>query len=488
MQVPWKRANFLGNWLDAAQTNDGLTPYASTAVITTVDQLLSVTVTALVQRWMSGGLIRGFYLTGRLTASVWPVLLYGRGDTTTANRPSLLVVTTTGTYNLTAAANATWTISSDYGQVSKNSWGISAGGQLAILRFDLSSVAGTVTSAVLGFKCSGFGSSTHTGQIIDVFEADPPTLILPESVNSPTLGLLASKTAFTQLASDPSVIYSHDLAAGSFVDNGFTPVQTYGTNTDSAGTTTYARGTIPAGGQLSLNSRKDVSVGGPAPHNAPNVVVPELYGQYWLYLEPDFGTTNDDAIKIPAMGVQFGWWNPVGYWQSTTGNGGYPGTGLRVTRADGSYEYQGHSIRILTGTLPALGDDDPYTGYFALGFYPYNLDQPGPFPPGETWPNLVIRTGAWYCIDLHVKQNSMAGGPDADGNYATANADGVLQAWINGYPAYSKTNFRWRRHADFGVQGIWLDVYHGGQTLAPSTMHYRIDRVSLATSYIGPKS
>ena len=82
----------------------------------------------------------------------------------------------------------------------------------------------------------------------------------------------------------------------------------------------------------------------------------------------------------------------------------------------------------------------------------------------------------------------MAGGPDADGNYATANADGVLQAWINGYPAYSKTNFRWRRHADFGVQGIWLDVYHGGQTLAPSTMHYRIDRVSLATSYIGPKS
>ena len=73
------------------------------------------------------------------------------------------------------------------------------------------------------------------------------------------------------------------------------------------------------------------------------------------------------------------------------------------------------------------------------------------------------------------------------GNYATANADGAYQVWFNGYPAYSKANFRWRRHAEFGVQGVWIDVYHGGTDLAPTTMHYRLDRVSLATRYIGPK-
>ncbi len=484
MRVAWKRSNFLGNWLDAAQLNEGTTPHGSTAVITAVDQVMTVAVTALVQRWASSGVNRGFYLAGR--ASAWPVLFYGRGAAQPANRPNLRIVTSTGTFDLTAAANACWTSTSDYGLPSKGAWGIAEGGQVAILRFDLSAVTGTISSATLTFKVSGFGTAGRTGQVIDVFEADPPTLILPEGVNSPALGLLATKSAFTQLASDPAVVFSQDLGSGSFADRGFTPTPSYGSHTDALGTTTYARGTIETGGQLSLSARKDVAAGGPAPRYAPSVVYPELYGQYWLYLEPDFGTTNDDAIKLPAMGVQFGWWNPVGYWQSTTGNGGSPGTGLRVTRTDGSYEYQGHSIRILSGNMPAPGDDDPYTGYFAVAFYPYNLDQAGPFPAGETWQNVVIRTGAWYCIDLRVKQNTMSGSQDADGNYATANADGVLQAWINGYPAYNRTNYRWRRHPDMGVQGIWLDVYHGGQTLAPSTMHYRIDRVSMATQYIGP--
>jgi hypothetical protein len=172
LQIEWKRKNFMGNWLDAGQVEEGRTPYGSTASVTAVGQTLSVTVTALVERWMASDLNRGFYLSARPTASAWPVQFHGRGDPTPANRPTLHVVTTTGAYELPAAANAIWTDSSDFGQVSKNSWGI-AGGQCAILRFDLSGVAGSVTSAVLSFKCSGFGSPSHVGQVIDVFEADP---------------------------------------------------------------------------------------------------------------------------------------------------------------------------------------------------------------------------------------------------------------------------------------------------------------------------
>jgi len=80
----------------------------------------------------------------------------------------------------------------------------------------------------------------------------------------------------------------------------------------------------------------------------------------------------------------------------------------------------------------------------------------------------------------------VAGPFDADGN-GSALADGEYRVWINGHLAYEKTNFRWRRHAEFGVQGLWVDVYHGGTLVAPSTMHYRIDRVSLARRYIGPR-
>ena len=100
--------------------------------------------------------------------------------------------------------------------------------------------------------------------------------------------------------------------------------------------------------------------------------------------------------------------------------------------------------------------------------------------------NVAIRKEAWYCFDIRIKQNSMSGAQDALGNYATANPDGVYEVWLNGYPVYSRTDYRWRRHAEFGVQGIWLDVYHGGIPASPTTMHYRVDRVSVAKTYVGP--
>ena len=81
---------------------------------------------------------------------------------------------------------------------------------------------------------------------------------------------------------------------------------------------------------------------------------------------------------------------------------------------------------------------------FALALYPYNLDQGGPFPAGEALPYLAIRREHWYAIDIQVKQNSLSGASDADGN-RTAMADGEYRIWINGYPAYEKTKFRWRR-------------------------------------------
>lgn len=101
----------------------------------------------------------------------------------------------------------------------------------------------------------------------------------------------------------------------------------------------------------------------------------ELYSQYYLFLENNFGSTID-GIKIPAMGTQFGWWNTAngGYWQMVTGNGGSPGTGLKVyNAAQGRWEYEGHSVRIVTSQRPA--DNSAYANLHSLNLYPYNLDQ-----------------------------------------------------------------------------------------------------------------
>lgn len=85
-----------------------------------------------------------------------------------------------------------------------------------------------------------------------------------------------------------------------------------------------------------------------------------------------------------------------------------------------------------------------------------------------------------------MKQNSIIGPYDANGN-GQAVKDGVLEAWINGQLVFKRDDFRWRRHPDFGVQGLWLDVYHGGKLPAPYDIGYCIDRVTVSKKYIGPR-
>lgn len=495
LTVAWKRLyapgnakRGLGNWLDAAQAPDGTTPFASSAPLTAGGQVASLNATALVARWLVPGQNRGAFLITRSNTSLFPVAFFGRLDGTPANRPTLTVVTSSGTFSIAASCNAWWNKSSSFGAPSGVEWRLAADSTPAILRFDLSAVTGTLTSATLTCKVKSFPDGGSTGQVVDLFEADPPDLISPEIVGSPVTGIAAAYASYNafKASGHANLLFADDFESPGPFDAGFTPAAPR--VFDAARGTTYALGQISQGGQLSVDSRREVSTG-VAPTGTISPVVPELFGQYSLYLEANFGTTNDDAIKIPAMGVQFGYWNPAGYWQQTTGNGGSPGTGLKVAPAANTannFSYEGHSVRFLTGVDPAAGDDDPYVGWFGIGIYPYNLDQIGPFPAGEVFPGIVIRRERWYAIDIRVKQNTMSGAQDGLGNFATANPDGVYQVWINGYLAYSKTTFRWRRHADFGVQGIWLDVYHGGQTLAPRTMNYRLDRVALASSYIGP--
>jgi hypothetical protein len=486
----WIRPNTMGNWRDSAQVAEGATPFASSAAVTTVGQVVSITATALLNRWISTGHNRGAYLAVT-SGSLFPVSFHGRTDPTPALRPRLTVVTSTATFVLTAQCNAWWSISSFTAAGSAAEWRLSRDQSPGVLRFDLSTLTGTVTSATLAFTVKSFPDGGSTGQVIGLFELDPPSIIDPTGVQTPVAGLLTGYSTFNAFKSAglSSVLLADDFESPGPFDAGFTPPATRTLNQGTG--TTYARGTIASGGAPdsgtpSADNNKAVS-SGTGLRGAPNVVYEELFGHYAWYMESTFGTTQEDAIKIPAMGVQFGIWNPVGYWQQTTGNGGSRGTGLKVDRGGSTnFEYQGHSIRLLTGTSPKAGDDDPYNGLFGLGVYPYNLDQVDDNPAGEAVPYVALKRETWYDIDIRVKQNTVTGAQDVLGNYATANADGIYQIWINGLLVYSKTTFRWRRHLEFGVQGLWIDVYHGGKTPALVDMHYRVDRAAIATAYIGP--
>lgn len=464
----WRRGNF-GDWLDALQVENGSTQYASAAVPGT--GAVEWTVTALVQRWMDTGDVRGFYLQQRDTA--FPYDWAGRSAAAADTRPVLLVTTNRGSYTLQARANAHWYTSSDLRSDSGAKFQTS-GQAPAIVHFSLDGVEGTVTSATLRLTCVGW---ERDGSVA-IMEADPPRFTIPDQVDDPVLGIAAEVGSWTELASHRDVLYASDFAAGKF-GTAFTPAAPRVLNADTG--TTYAAGTVAAGTRTSCDATISLVSGTPA--GLPDKVFDEMYVQYWVYLEDNFGS-EVDAVKSPAFESRMGYWNPVGYWQSVSGNGGAPGDGRKVWNATANrWEYQGNSIRTHWGKMPP--DPTDYNGLFTLDYYRYHLDQGGPFPDGGLWQGVLIQRGRWYCIDLHVKMNSIVGPFDAVGNGEAA-YDGRLRAWVNGVPAYDEQGLRWRRHPEMGVQGAWLNVFHGGTQNSPRDMGYRLDRVSVATRYIGP--
>ncbi len=149
------------------------------------------------------------------------------------------------------------------------------------------------------------------------------------------------------------------------------------------------------------------------------------------------------------------------------------------------WEYQGASIRGHGGTR--TNDGNPYDHLFWVGSYVYHLDQPTNYGDSITWTGTVLGKGRWYCIEQYIKMNSIVGPFDANGN-GVAVKDGHLKVWVDGVEAYERTDFRWRRNPEMGIQGFWLNWYHGGTAPSPRDMHFRMDSVVIARSYIGPRN
>ena len=119
-----------------------------------------------------------------------------------------------------------------------------------------------------------------------------------------------------------------------------------------------------------------------------------------------------------------------------------------------------------------------------MGFYSYHLDKKGPW--GENYDvreKIVIRPGAWHCIERHMKLNSVDPGKN-DGNH-----DGVEELWVNGKLTIRKEDVRFRRVRHLRITFFSLETYYHGlpqEYSRDDPIEVYFDNVVVARKYIGP--
>jgi hypothetical protein len=407
LQLPWVNTG-VGDWLDANQTSQGPIPVASTTVAVGA---VKVDVTGLVDRWISSGVNRGFYLR---SGENWAFSFAGRSNLQASARPQLQVVTNSGTTTVECSCNAMWSPSSYQGKDSRETFQVARGSWLSALQFDTSLLSGPIQSATLSLTCL---SLKYPG-VLEIFELNPPVFrdgagALPKRVG------VSNEFAFDRgLGSHAKVLFAAD-----FSDLSKKRWQTGGVASasvqvkDDRTGSTYLRGLIPKGSSWGCDLNRSIVTG--SSDGVPRTTETELYGRYYVFLEEDWGS-EADANKMPGWDGRFGWWNSVGYWQSTTGNGGARPTGLKIRNgADARWEYEGASMRGHAGTR--LNDGNPYDDLFWVGNYIYHLDQVGPYGEPVKWTGVVLGKGRWYCIEQYIKMNSIVDPFDAVGNGTAVN-------------------------------------------------------------------
>ncbi len=491
LRLAWKNPS-TGDWTDAAGQAQGSQPHAAVRV-DAANSWVSFDGTPLVERWRRSAGNKGFVLA--IAGRSSPALTWaGR---VSAMPPRLEVRMTDGRVVVCRClALAGYAASSRTGMDTRQAARIGSAAR-AILQFDLSAVTAPVASAKVWLYCTvRKGGETW----LQVFECDPPRIQLAGAGSKPIAGL-AAIGGEAGLKRHPDVLRAGDfsnLTRGALFDS--LALSEWSSNQqlpdpDAAGSVMF-RGSFTPSGRGSFNGIVETMRGSAQdPLRAPEVVEPELFCRLYVLLEDDWRSTRDANKMAIGWDLRMGWWNDAqgGYWQSTTGNGGAPGTGLKLfapaksnggsQRAD-RWEYQGHSIRMEAGT--GVDDGNPYEALRPLQDYVYHLGQPTGYGDMFRLGSAVLQRGRWHCLEQQIRINSIKGPYDSLGN-GVAVADGLLRTWVDGVLVSEVTGLRWRRHADMGVGGVWINWYYGGKQATERTMHYRMNHLVVARRYIGPR-
>jgi len=451
-RLKWR--NFLGDWTDAAGKEQGDKAFGSTtADRAAVGEAIEIDVTPLVRGWGGGDFPnRGIFV--RVTAGGCSFRIPSRESDDTTRRPVLLLTAAGKEIALPPAAD-TYLEKSTYRAVGGKAPQLRLdAGAPALLRFDLSPpAAGTkIDRAVLRLavaKVYGSGATTIGAFRCSQGESGPP----PE----PRPGIAAKFPADRGIGDHPSVIFHADFegddfgagwtvvspreylsTAGAGAGHGFDPL---------SGKALQVR--MAKGENTALNTlfKFAKATGGPEPE--------EIYFRYYLRLANDWNQTLSGG-KMPGI----------------SGTYGIAGWGGRKSDGTDGWSARGQFFK----SIPA-GTSNPLAGRHPIGTYCYHADMAGQYGDNWVWGDHALgflENDRWYCVEQFLKLNN------------PGKADGVLRAWIDGKPAFEKTDIRFRKVDKLKIEQIWMNVYHGGTAPSPHEQHLFIDNVVIAREYIGP--
>ena len=173
----------------------------------------------------------------------------------------------------------------------------------------------------------------------------------------------------------------------------------------------------------------------------------EIYFRYYLRFGDDWNPAAGG--KLPGISGTYG----------RAGWGGRPSNGRNGWSARGQFNKQ------TDGKTP-------------VGFYCYHADMKGQYGSSWIWDiekRGYLENNRWYCIEQYAKMNT------------PGKNDGILRAWVDGKPAFEKTDIRMRDVDTLKIEAVWLNVYLGGKWTSKSEHHLYIDDVVIARKYIGPR-
>ncbi len=446
--LPWK--HFMGDWRDANDIEQGDAAYAVTKVVDNdTRKPVSWDVTTLLKEWADGKHPnQGMFL--RITDGRGPIMFGSRESSDATLRPKLKLTGKAGTVGLDPVADTYLTKWTYRSQGQADELRVSAAPDHLLLRFDLKQAAevGAISKATLVLQTTKqFGSSS-----IGVFRCrqghdEPPS--------SPALGIATRYENDRGIGDDPDVIFATGFERANWqsewtqaepkdrvdtidIDRRFEKFQPL------QGKALRAR--IAKGSTTALNTlfKFDEQIG---------YEPEEIYFRYYLRLADDWNQTIQGG-KLPGISGTYG----------RAGWGGRKSNGKNGWSARGLFKM----------TVPA---GNPLAGKTPIGFYCYHADMRGSYGTNWVWSKDYrgyLETNRWYAIEQYCRLNT------------PGETNGVLCAWIDGRPAFEKSDVRFRLTDEVRIEQVWMNVYHGGTIPSPHDQHVFIDNVVIANNYIGP--
>ncbi len=443
--------NFMGDWRDAKDVAQGNAAYATTTVVDDDSgKFVEWDVTGLIREWLAGKhQNQGMFLRG--TEGRGTYVFCSREHAESPHRPRLIAIGDKGSQTLAPKADTYLEQSTYRSQGNSELLRVSDNPNHALLRFDLDDLAecGNVTRATLRlYTYAQYGSASMD---IGVFRCaqghDQPDA-------EPIQGLAAGYLGDTGIQRDPNVIFFSDFESDEWIE-GWTSVahlqalETLDADSDRdfepvQGKALRVRIAEGSTGALNMTYKFKRETG-----EEPN----EVFSRYYLRLADDWNQALQGG-KLPGISGTYG----------VAGWGGRKSDGTDGWSARGSFHL----------TIPR---ENPLGGLTPIGTYCYHADMKGQYGNVWLWQNGYrgfLKNNRWYCVEQYLKLNT------------PGEKDGIIRAWIDGRPAFEKTDIRFRHTDRLKIEQVWMNVYHGGKKPSPYDQHLYIDNVVIAREYIGP--